>query len=192
MAARRPIVIVGNRQSELPAGDTLDTGQLAGFYVEAVGTGASQNIALPASGYDAKDVEVYDNGVRQKPARDYTVSGTTLTGTFTNGGTIILSYGSGAPALRSWRYMNAAATIYVSERILGDTSTAAFTLDLPASPAAGAEVWFKDAARTWATKKLTLNRNGSLIKGVADNLVLDVNAAEVHLVFNAVTNSWEF
>lgn len=60
----------------------------AGFYVEATGTGSSQNITLPYSVPSAHDLIVTINGLVQRPVDDYTVSGSTLTITAVSGAEI--------------------------------------------------------------------------------------------------------
>jgi hypothetical protein len=71
-------------------------GAMDSFRVEAVGTGATQNITIP-TGYAANTVLVFVNGVAQKATTDYTVSGTTLTGVFDNlAAILIVPYGGAA------------------------------------------------------------------------------------------------
>lgn len=52
--------------------------------VAATGTGASQNLTLPET-VGVNDVLVFVNGLQQEPTTNYTISGTTLTITATNG-----------------------------------------------------------------------------------------------------------
>lgn len=69
------------------------------------------------------------------------------------------------------------------DQLLGDTSGAAFTITLPASPTVGNFVVIADAKGTWATNNLTVGRNGQLIESTAANLVADVNGVQITLVF---------
>jgi hypothetical protein len=71
-----------------------------------------------------------------------------------------------------------------------DTTSAAFTITLPATPAAGAVVGIADYANTFATNNLTINRNGSNIGGVAVNAVLSTNGVSVTLVYVDATQGW--
>ena len=71
-----------------------------------------------------------------------------------------------------------------------DTSTAAFTVTLPATPAAGAVVGIADYANTFATNNLTVGRNGSNIGGVAANATLSTNGLSVTFVYVDATQGW--
>lgn len=72
----------------------------------------------------------------------------------------------GAP----WALKTANYTASSGDRILADTSGAAWTLTLPAS----GEVSVQDVAGTWSTKNLTVV---GTIRGVTGNLVCDQSAA---------------
>ena len=71
-----------------------------------------------------------------------------------------------------------------------DTTSAAFTITLPATPAAGAVVGIADYANTFATNNLTVGRNGSNIGGVASNAVLSTNGLSVTFVYVDATQGW--
>ena len=73
-----------------------------------------------------------------------------------------------------------------------DTSSAAITATLPASPSAGDIVAFKDYAESFATNNLTIARNGSNIQGGANDATLDTNRASVILVYVDATKGWLF
>jgi len=73
-----------------------------------------------------------------------------------------------------------------------DTSSAAITATLPASPSAGDIVAFKDYAGTFATNNLTIARNGSNIQGNAEDALLTTNRASVILVYVDATKGWLF
>ena len=55
-----------------------------------------------------------------------------------------------------------------------DTSSGAITVTFPSSPSAGNIIAFSDYARNFGTNKLTLNRNGQPIGGLAQNGELNV------------------
>ena len=74
--------------------------------------------------------------------------------------------------------------------ILADTTSAVFTITLPASPTLGMFVKIADAGGAFATNNLTVARNGSNILGSATNLVLDVNDDSVYLVYYGGTRGW--
>lgn len=71
-----------------------------------------------------------------------------------------------------------------------DTTSAAFTVTLPATPAAGAVIGITDYANTFATNNLTLNRNGSKIGGATQNAVLSTNGIAVTFVYVDSTQGW--
>ena len=71
-----------------------------------------------------------------------------------------------------------------------DTSTAAFTVTLPATPAAGAVVGIADYANTFATNNLTVGRNSSLIGGIAANAIMSTSGVSVTFVYVDATQGW--
>ncbi len=70
-----------------------------------------------------------------------------------------------------------------------DTSAAAFTLTLPATPAEGARVGVRDIARTFDTKNLTLARNGQRIEGQMEDLTADTVLRAV-FIFKGAARGW--
>ena len=90
----------------------------------------------------------------------------------------------------SWLFKNSAYTASSGDQIVADTTSAAFTITLPASPSQGDTVTFADggtSTNNWYNKNLTVARNGSTIKGVADNLVLNLANIKVDLIYNGTT-----
>jgi hypothetical protein len=71
-----------------------------------------------------------------------------------------------------------------------NTTSAAFTVTLPASPTAGNQIQIIDYAGTFATNNVTLGRNGSNITGVADNYLLKTNRLAVILTYIDATQGW--
>jgi hypothetical protein len=71
-----------------------------------------------------------------------------------------------------------------------DTTSAAFTITLPATPAAGAVIGIADYANTFATNNITVGRNGSNIAGSASNAVLSTNGVSVTFVYVDATQGW--
>jgi hypothetical protein len=80
--------------------------------------------------------------------------------------------------------------LVANRRYLVNTSTAAFSANLPANPLVGAFIEFIDRGGTFETNNLTLNRNGRNIKSQAENLLLDVNEAFVRLVYISPSAGW--
>ena len=71
-----------------------------------------------------------------------------------------------------------------------NTTSAAITATLPASPTAGQSVTLTDYARTFATNNLTVNPNGNKIDASTSNVVVNTNGASVSLVYIDSTQGW--
>ena len=71
-----------------------------------------------------------------------------------------------------------------------DTTSAAHTINLPASPSAGDEVAVLDYAGTFATYNLTIGRNGSNIQGGALNATISTTRRAITLVYIDSTKGW--
>jgi hypothetical protein len=71
-----------------------------------------------------------------------------------------------------------------------DTTSAAFTMTLPATPTAGDIVALKDYANTFDTNNLTVDRNGSNINGSAANAVISVQGQALTLIYIDATQGW--
>ena len=71
-----------------------------------------------------------------------------------------------------------------------NTSSAAITATLPASPVLGDFISFIDYAGTFDTNNLTIARNGKNIQGVAEDLTVATERAGLTLVFVDNTQGW--
>lgn len=71
-----------------------------------------------------------------------------------------------------------------------NTTSAAITVTLPASPAAGNIVQLTDYAGTWATNNVTVAPNGNKITGSTSNSVLSVSGSSLALVYIDATQGW--
>jgi hypothetical protein len=71
-----------------------------------------------------------------------------------------------------------------------NTSSAAITATLPASPTLGDFISFIDYSGTFDTNNLTIARNGKPIQGVAEDLTVSVERAGLTLVFTDNTQGW--
>jgi hypothetical protein len=83
---------------------------------------------------------------------------------------------------RPWISRTSAYTAVAGDRISANTTAAAFTITLPASPAGFTQIIFADHYETWATRNLTIARNtGQTIEGLAENLVCNVAGLQITL-----------
>ena len=85
-----------------------------------------------------------------------------------------------------WTKITTTTTAVSAKQYLVDTTAAAFTVTLPASPVAGDYVYFMDAGN-WATNNLTIARNGSTIEGVADDVLFNLKGVLVQLIYDGST-----
>jgi hypothetical protein len=81
-------------------------------------------------------------------------------------------------------------TASAGQGVFCNTTSAAFTLTLPASPSIGDEVSFVDYAGTFDTNNLTIGRNSSKIHGADEDLTVSVERAANTLVFTDSTQGW--
>jgi hypothetical protein len=97
---------------------------------------------------------------------------------------------AGSVGLNAWTTKTTTYTAVAGDRINADTSSAAWTLTLPATPATYAEVTLADHAGTWDTNHLTVARNGSNINGGAADLTCDVEGKQIVLRYEGATIGW--
>jgi hypothetical protein len=127
-------------------------------------------------------------------------SGVTVTnaGTITtagiSGGTINNTSGTilGLQGVIEWD-TTAKTTAFTAEANKGyfcNTTSAAFTVTLPASPVAGDVLSLKDYANTFDTNNLTLNPNGNKIQGSTENFIISVEGANSQFIYVDATRGW--
>lgn len=85
---------------------------------------------------------------------------------------------------------NNGETLSNNDEVFADTTSAAFQLNLPATPTIGMRVRFVDKKGTWTTNNLTVGRNGSNIQGAAANFALNVDNGAVEFVYSDSTDGW--
>ena len=91
----------------------------------------------------------------------------------------------------SWQAVKTSGfTAVAGEGYFCDTSSAAFTATLPATPTLGDEVTFVDYAGTFDTNKLTVGRNAENIQGSAADLTVSIERAGLTLVYSGATQGW--
>ena len=110
-------------------------------------------------------------------------------------GQFLKSNGSSAPTWAtagiSWQAVQTSGFTAVSgSGYPCNTTSAAFTVTLPASPSAGESIVLTDYAGTWQTNNLTVNPNGNKIDGVASNAILSTKRQSISLVYIDATQGW--
>jgi hypothetical protein len=81
-------------------------------------------------------------------------------------------------------------TAVANEGYFCNTTSAAFTVTLPASPVIGNTIQLVDYARTWGTNNLTVALNGNKFQGGTSNAVYSTNGQSVILVYSDITKGW--
>jgi hypothetical protein len=77
-----------------------------------------------------------------------------------------------------------------NDRYFVNTTAAACTINLPASPLTGDQIRFIDVAGTFNTTNLTVGRNGLKIMGLTENLIISTQNASFGLVYSGSTYGW--
>ena len=137
---------------------------------------------------DSGDTVAIPSGVTLTSAGSITNSGTiTNTGTI-SGGTITGTIDGSV----NWQttVKTTAFTATAGEGYFCDTTSAAFTVTLPASPSAGDIVGIKDYANTADTNNITIGRNGSNIQGDANNYIISTEGLSIVLLYVDSTKGW--
>jgi hypothetical protein len=91
----------------------------------------------------------------------------------------------------TWLTKTTTYTAVSGNYILADTSGGAFTITLPASPAAGDFVVIADPKGTWDTAALTLGKNSLNIEGAAADLTCDVEYGYFTIIYRDATTGWK-
>jgi len=81
-------------------------------------------------------------------------------------------------------------TAAAGQGVFANTTSASFTVTLPASPTLGDEVSIVDYAGTFDSNSLTVGRNGSKIQGATEDLTVSTERAAFTLVFTDSTQGW--
>ena len=154
------------------------------------------------------------NGVIQSPTSAYTISGSTIVfdsaltssdsidfilvlgdvlaiGTPSDGTVTSAKLASGTTGLIAWQSVQTTGfTASAGRGYPCNTTSAAFTVTLPASPSVGDTIILLDYAGTFATNNITLGRNSNKIEGGTTNKLLTTNREAVTLVYTDATQGW--
>jgi hypothetical protein len=155
----------GQMVTNVPWTDTNTT-----YAISAETTTGGVNLRLTGSDSSTDDVKF--------------AAGTNITLTRTDASTITIAASGGGSS--PWTFKTANYTAVDKDRIIATTTGGSFTVTLPATPSAGAEVIIADGDN-WQTNNLTINRNGSTIKGLAENLVMDIAGVKAEFVYSGST-----
>lgn len=175
---------------------TLDLSASAaeGFqtFVQGVGDGNETYYAI----VDGSDFEV-GIGTVTDAATDTLSRDTVLTSTnsgnkvnFSSGEKDVFCTLPAKAQVRTWETKTSAFNAEANENYFVNTSSAAVTATLPASPEVGDEIRFIDLSGTFDTNNLTLGRNGNNINGEASDLTVATERAGFAVVFSGATQGW--
>lgn len=79
-----------------------------------------------------------------------------------------------------------------NDEILADSSGGSFNITMPSSPTIGQRFRVVDAKGTFGTYPVTILRNGQPLKGVADDLVCDLDGMIIDFYYTDATYGWTF
>ena len=95
----------------------------------------------------------------------------------------------------NWQVKTSAYTAVNGDRIIADTTLAAFSIQLPAIPQVGWQVSFIDGSTLgWDTNNLTITRDtvSRKINGATSNLVANKEGGAFTLVFTGINRGWVY
>ena len=166
------------------------------LYYKFTGTlTANRTVTMPDS---AERVFIIEDATSRSSSQ-YTLTVKTVSGTGVTvpiGAKMVLysdgSNISSGPITKGYHTATAAYTAVAGDQIFANTTSSAFTITLPASPAVGDEVTFIDARGTFNSNNLTIDRNSQPINSGTSNLVLSTNGQAITLVYVDATRGWAF
>ena len=81
-------------------------------------------------------------------------------------------------------------TAVANDALMCDTSSGSFTITLPATPSVNTYVRVDDYAGKFNQFNLTIARNGQIIMGYTEDLIVTNSNASVTLVYSGATYGW--
>jgi len=94
------------------------------------------------------------------------------------------------PGKLTYNTINSATTLVAQNVYFVNTVSGAITVTLPANPVIGDTVRIYDLAKTFDNNALTVNRNGKLIQGDAQDLTVNIEGSAFDLTFSNDTWGW--
>ena len=179
------------------------------IYLKLTGTMAGNNsLIIPASttGGTATRVYIIQDATDRTTANKYTLSiktaGSSNPIAVPVGATMVV-HSNGTDARLdilqkgNFAISSSSITAYTAvpgDNLLIDTYNAEVTITLPASPTMGDEVSIMDVSASggFGSNKVIVNRNGSNIRGAANNIDLDNNNQSIKLRFTNATKGWQY
>jgi len=144
-----------------------------------------------------QNVELEDGTLSSEKFETGTIENASLSNsTITINGTSISLGGSSSVGVDvNWQSVvtadgSTATTASAGNGYMIDTTSAAHTINLPASATLGDQIAIKDYAGTFGSNNLTIGRNGHNIQGVANNSLISTNRASLLLVYVDSTKGW--
>ena len=176
---------IGYTGSQGDIGYTGSASTVAGFTGSQGATGFTGSSASNITVSDF-DTGVVDTDLSSVSASDDTLASAKAIKTYVDDQ--VASAGGGGT---SWQAVKTAAfNATAGEGYFVNTTSAAITATLPASPTLGDEIAFIDYARTFDTNNLTVARNGNPIQGSATDLTVSIEGSGFTLVFVDGTQGW--
>lgn len=96
-----------------------------------------------------------------------------------------------AGRVADWEIITTNTNLVSNQYIVADSSLGVFTLTLPSAPSIGTDFFIQDVGNNWETNNVTLDRNGNLIDGFSEDLILNVNNAAIQLIYIGGAVGWK-
>ena len=103
-------------------------------------------------------------------------------------------YRNGVPigsATFNWITTSTNYSASTGDHLFVDTTLGSVTITLPASPNIGDNITFNDYAGSCDINPLIIDRNGNLIMGLAEDLIIDVRHASNSLIYSGSSQGWK-
>jgi hypothetical protein len=149
-----------------PAGDKGDKGDIGPAGID--GAPGDKGDIGPAGfdGIDGADGAPGDKGQKGEPGTGEGGGGTSL----------------------NWVVVSSSYSAEAGNALFADTTGGPFVITLPSDPTINDTIYIADNAGTWGDNNLTIDRNGSLIMGLNEDLLCNISNVGFALVFNGT--SW--